>query len=249
MTGGTAAELARRYGSISAATTASLDAAAGARGASVETLMEVAGWQVARCAWALIGGRRERIAVVAGHGNNGGDGAVAAVYLSAWGCPVALHVVGRPGSARELVRRQLERADAAGVLITHLADGREPVLLDGAGLIIDALIGIGLRSAPRAPYAEVIAALVTPRLSPILSVDVPSGMEATSGQAFEPCVRAAATCTLAAVKSGLWEDDASMYVGTLHVADIGMPSDAWSDCRLVAPTDVTGGALIEVARG
>ena len=60
------------------------------------------------------------------------------------------------------------------------------------------------------------------------------------------CVRAAATCTLAAMKAGLWSPDARKLAGTLYVADIGMPAAAWERCGLAAPTAVVGGALLPV---
>ena len=79
---------AERLGSLRPADVAALDAAAVASGVEVIQLMEVAGWQVARCALAVLGRRGRSVAVVAGRGNNGGDALVAARHLAAWGLEV-----------------------------------------------------------------------------------------------------------------------------------------------------------------
>ena len=80
----------------------------------------------------------------------------------------------------------------------------------------------------------------------VLAIDVPSGMDATSGEAYDPCVRAAATCTLAAVKAGLWSPRAREHAGRIWAADIGMPAAAWRACALAQPRALRGGALVAV---
>jgi NAD(P)H-hydrate epimerase len=116
----------------------------------------------------------------------------------------------------------------------------------GTVLVIDALLGTGLRSAPRDPQATAIRSLNgTGR--PVLSVDVPSGLDATSGDAFDPCVRATLTCTLTAMKQGLRSSGAAAYAGAVWVADIGMPAAAWRRAGLMQPPDVTGGELVHTS--
>jgi NAD(P)H-hydrate epimerase len=80
----------------------------------------------------------------------------------------------------------------------------------------------------------------------VLSVDVPSGLDAATGRALGVAVRATATCTLAACKNGFWVAGASAHTGTIHVADIGMPATAWLACGLTPPSAVRGGALRRV---
>ncbi len=75
-------------------------------------------------------------------------------------------------------------------------------------LVIDAILGTGLRSAPREPQASAIR-LINESAIPVLSVDVPSGLDATTGDAFDPTVHAALTCTLTAMKRGLRRGDAA----------------------------------------
>jgi ADP-dependent NAD(P)H-hydrate dehydratase / NAD(P)H-hydrate epimerase len=242
------AELRHRYGDLGAADVASLDAAAVRSGVSVLQLMEVAGWQVARCAWRLLHRRPAGLLVVAGRGNNGGDGAVAARHLAAWGCDVALVLAGAEAELRAPLADHLVSARASAVAVSEASDaGAVPAAiaaaLPGRALVIDALLGTGLRGAPRDLDAAAIAAMSA---ATVLAVDVPSGLDATTGEAQGACVSAAATCTLAAMKRGLWTPSGRARAGVLHVADIGMPTAAWRESGLAAPAAVRGGALLRV---
>jgi NAD(P)H-hydrate epimerase len=80
----------------------------------------------------------------------------------------------------------------------------------------------------------------------LLAVDVPSGLDATTGEAHQPAVRAAATCTLTAMKRGLWTATGRAHAGVITVADIGMPVAAWRHAGLAAPHAVRGGELLEL---
>jgi hydroxyethylthiazole kinase-like uncharacterized protein yjeF len=242
----TAETLTRDYGDLDAAGVAALDAAALSAGVATLQLMEVAGLQVARCAWTMLDENPGRVLVLAGRGNNGGDGLVAARHLCAWECEVrAVVAAADEESLHGLVSEQLRAARGAGVAVDVTTDGtsiRAPV--DAAAIVVDALLGTGLRSAPRAPDAAFIRALETH--PGILAVDVPSGLDATTGRAFDPCVSAAVTCTLTACKRGLWTREGRARAGRLFVADISMPRTAWQSTGLEAPRMVRGGALLDV---
>jgi hydroxyethylthiazole kinase-like uncharacterized protein yjeF len=139
------------------------------------------------------------------------------------------------------LQQQSAAASGAGVRMLH---SPEPsVVLRGAKeavLVVDALLGTGLRRPPRPTHAEVIESLT----GLVLSIDVPSGLDATTGRALGAAVRAHTTCTLCAVKSGMWNPRARSYTGEIVVADIGMPQTAWRDAGLRSPTSVRGGRLI-----
>jgi hydroxyethylthiazole kinase-like uncharacterized protein yjeF len=217
-------------------------------GVDVVQLMELAGWQVARCAWRLLYRTPGRVGVVAGRGNNGGDGAVAARHLAAWGCDVEVIVAGAEEGLREPLAAHLRSARANGVRVITCADAdalRDAVRAScgGAGVMLDALLGTGLRGAPRELDATAIEAL---RDAPVLAVDVPSGLDAGTGEPFQPCVRAVATCTLTAMKRGLWSASGRNLAGTVYVADIGMPPAAWHAAGLTAPHAVRGGGLLRL---
>ncbi|MDQ6848194.1 MAG: NAD(P)H-hydrate epimerase [Candidatus Dormibacteraeota bacterium] len=232
----------QHYGALTAAQAAALDAAAVAAGIDIAQLMEVAGFQVARLAWTMNGSRPRRLHVVAGHGNNGGDGLVAARHLSAWGCAVTATVHGHPARLGGVVERQRQAAAAAGVEVTVSADPRDALAPADAALVIDALLGTGMTGPPRAGHAAVIAGM----RGTILSVDVPSGLNADDGTAAGAVVHATATCTLTACKRGFWVAASRQWTGTVHVADIGMPRTAWRRCGLGAPPAVRGGVIRRV---
>ncbi len=180
---------------------------------------------------------------MAGRGNNGGDGLVAARQLATWGCTVRAVVIAEsPSDLRDIVRTHLAAAETSGVDATFATAARAVgEALRGATLVIDALLGTGLRGAPRAHDAAAIIAMDNAR---ILAVDIPSGIDATTGEAHQPAVRAAATCTLTAMKRGLWTATGRAHAGAITVADIGMPAAAWRAAGLEAPRLVRGGELL-----
>jgi NAD(P)H-hydrate epimerase len=242
----TASPQSETFGDLTSEQVARLDAAATDAGVSTLQLMEIAGWQVARCAWGHLGGTAS-VGVVAGYGNNGGDGLVAARHLATWGCAVRVLVLGREERVSGVVLDHVTSARKCGVdvLVSADPDAVRGVIVE-ANLVIDAILGTGLRSAPRDPQASAIRAINASGVS-ILSVDVPSGLDATTGEAFDPTVRASLTCTLTAMKRGLRRGDAAAHAGTVWIADIGMPATAWRRAGLERPTGVTGGELVHTS--
>jgi NAD(P)H-hydrate epimerase len=233
-------------GDLTSEQVARLDAAASACGVSTLQLMEVAGWQVARCAWRHLGGVAA-VGVVAGYGNNGGDGLVAARQLATWGCAVRVLVLGDEARVTGVVRDHVVSARKCGVDVVVSADpAAARRVISQAALTVDAILGTGLRNAPREPQASAIRAL-NDSPAAVLSVDVPSGLDATTGEAYDPTVRAALTCTLTAMKQGLRRGDCATHAGAVWVADIGMPATAWLRAGLVRPSRVTGGELVHTS--
>jgi hydroxyethylthiazole kinase-like uncharacterized protein yjeF len=237
--------LQRRFGSLTSEEASRLDAAAVELGVDIAQLMEVAGFQVARCAWRILGRRAGRVHVVAGHGHNGGDGLVAARHLAGWGCAVTAGVLSDPAALDTLLRQQRVAAGGAGVLV-RVSQRPGDVLhgVDGAAIVLDALLGTGLREPPRPRHAETIAGV----RGTVLSIDVPSGLDASTGAAPGAAVHAHTTCTLAGMKRGLWNDAARVYTGEIVVADIGMPEQAWQRAGLNAPTSLRGGRMVTLRR-
>ena len=250
MTGSGNAEQ-RRFGALIAADVRRLDAAAADAGLPLEVLMETAGWQLARAAWHLLARAPAPVLVCAGRGNNGGDALVVARQLAGWGCAVTVLLVGaaEPGPLVTEQRRRLQ-ATAPSVAVIEVSDAAQlasggPVAarVTAARLVVDGLLGSGLRGAPRELDAAMIAGMRHPR---ILSVDVPSGLDVDSGTAAGACVTAHTTCTLTAMKRGLWSAASRAVTGAILVADIGMPAVAWARAGLDPPSAVRGGALLSV---
>ena len=211
-------------------------------GLDVLQVMETAGRAVAAFARArfLAGDPRDkRVVVLAGTGGNGGDGLVAARYLLGWGARVDV-LLGREHAALgDTAAHQAAILDNLGLsLVSPSADRTLPP----ADLLIDALLGFGLKGDPTDPTAALIRA-ANNHPAPILAVDLPSGLDATTGAAYHPCLHATATLTLALPKRGLVVPTAASLVGELHVADIGVPAAAYariglSPDPLFAQTDV-----------
>jgi NAD(P)H-hydrate epimerase len=182
-------------------------------------LMEVAGLATARVGSDLVGpplsGRR--VSILAGPGNNGGDGLVAARRLAGWGAEVTALTSYPLDAARGLSGEQVRSALESGVLVQ-----RWPGRLEAADLVIDALLGFGAQGAPRGVIAEMISATAAAGTA-VLALDLPSGLDAGSGAAAGGCVVATATVTLALPKKGLLSPAAQGYVGRLFLADIGVP--------------------------
>lgn len=209
-----------------------LEKVAADNGTSLLTLMRRAGNAVAEAADKIVGSptsSAKRVVILAGSGNNGGDGWVAASDLAAKGHDVVL--VSR-SPAEELCAEPakpaaIEAAQADSFNIV-LSPSKEDLgsLLHGASLMIDAILGTGFAHAEvRQPYCEWIDRANAARIEhgvPILAVDCPSGLNAQTGQAAKSCIRADTTLTMIAAKKGLAEQAASGYVGKLLVAPLGI---------------------------
>src|SRR5207247_2052665 len=100
-----------------------------------------------------------------------------------------------------------------------------PEALEHAAVAVDALLGTGSTGAPRGAVAEAIEALGRAG-APVVAVDVPSGVDASTGEVAEPAVRADLTVTFHAAKPGLWIAPGKEHTGEVRVADIGIPSGA-----------------------
>jgi hydroxyethylthiazole kinase-like uncharacterized protein yjeF len=196
-----------------------------------KTLMEMAGRDAARLAAHLLADKPSRVLICAGKGNNGGDGLVAARWLLEMGYPVRILLTAAPSEMSADCAANLAvltRMDDAGLTtdltITHAQDwAAEDLPGMRADLIIDALFGTGLESALRAPFDALVRAM-NRHEAPILALDLPSGLSASTGHAFDPCVSAAATLTMGALKSGLLLEDGPDVCGAVEVADIGIPA-------------------------
>lgn len=188
-------------------------------GPNLWQMMENAGRSLALLAIDLLGSRWERaeILVLAGAGGNGGGGICAARHLANHGARVRLC---------------LAKADRLGEVpahqrkVFHATAGREvdraALLRLRPDLVLDALIGYGLTAAPRGTAADLIdwANRTSTR---ILSLDLPSGIDATTGEAPGAIIRAAWTITLALPKTGLRPE----RTGALFLADLGIPAGVY----------------------
>ncbi len=211
-------------------------------------MMENAGRHLADLARQLLGGSivNKNITVVAGSGNNGGGGLVAARYLSNFGAEVTV-LLGTP--ERKLKAIPLLRWQTIDKLpVKSIADADEfpQYLFKEAHLIVDAVIGYGLNSEPKGKAATVIDMILASENPRVLSLDIPSGLNGDSGMAATCCVKASATMTLALPKTGLLKPTAKPYVGDLYLADIGVPPSLYSKINLSDQNLFMDGHIIQL---
>src|SRR5215208_2789013 len=183
-------------------------------------LMETAGEAVAEAARDASSGHRVR--VVCGKGNNGGDGLVAARHLAATGFEVEVLLLWPGGELSPDAEANLKRFEGE---VREVAPDDLTAALTGSGAVIDAIFGTGFSGAPRAPADAAIEAMNASD-APVVAADIPSGVDASTGEAEGAAVDAAITVSFHAAKVGHWIMPGKAKAGELRVADIGIPPDA-----------------------
>ncbi len=197
----------------SAAQVRDLDArliAAGTPGFELMQRAAHAAWRALRQRWPHAGS----VTVLAGRGNNAGDGYLIATLAARAGWTVRVLAVGDPQQLQGDAAQAHAEAHMAGVQILPWSDTAP---LDG--ILVDALLGTGLSGAVRAPYAEAIDQANASGL-PILAVDIPSGLCADTGRELGVAIHAELTVSVVALKFGLFTSDGPELVGELVFADL-----------------------------
>jgi NAD(P)H-hydrate epimerase len=185
--------------------------------------MEAAGWQLARHC-------RGQTAVVCGRGNNGGDGLAAARHLHRWGRLHSVCCINSSGLTHPA-------ADEAAALLRLGVTIGDEIRLEGAQVILDALLGTGLSRPPVGKVADWISA-INAAGTRVVAVDIPSGLDTDTGRAYEPAVRATVTVTLGLPKPGLLTGEGPAHAGEVWVADIGVPNEAYALLGVDVPSEL-----------
>jgi NAD(P)H-hydrate epimerase len=166
----------------------------------------------------------DRIAIACGPGNNGGDGAVVARHLDSWGYGVRVDWFTDPGHLRGDAATQHSILSKSGIdqaSITETSSDLDAIWSDAAW-VVDALLGTGLTRPVEGLLASAIESLNRSG-RPVLSLDLPSGLDADSGVPLGLSVRATFTVTFVAPKLGFAKPGASEYTGAVEVVEIGVP--------------------------
>jgi len=192
-------------------------------------LMENAGRQIADAARRMIEGLLDaHVLVLAGRGNNGGDGFVVARHLAIDGVRAEVVVVAARDQVQGDADINLAVLERMGFAVQCLDGPAAEIVrqvtprLEKADLVIDGLLGTGTKGSIREPYASVITA-VNAAGRPVLAIDIPSGLDCDTGRPLGPTIRAGRTVTLAALKAGFSAPTAAAYTGLVILADIGVP--------------------------
>jgi NAD(P)H-hydrate epimerase len=173
-----------------------------------------------------------RVIILCGPGNNGGDGAVVARHLDAWGFPVRV-IWFNPNNERSgdvsvqwdiLNRSGIQQCDWFDTTRTRCDVGRMELSasLSQADWLVDGIFGTGLSRPVQDPFKSIIESM-NESGRPIFALDLPSGLDADTGQPLGMAVRARATATFVAAKKGFEAAGASEYTGNIAVIDIGLP--------------------------
>ena len=189
-------------------------------------LMESAGRRVFEESTTMVAATEGDVIVLCGKGNNGGDGFVVARHLLNNAYDVEVHLVGKAGEIAGDAATNLAVLQHMGIAVHELHKQHDvsavTPALGGAALLIDALLGTGLRGEVRGLYAALISA-VNGSQARVLSVDIPSGLNADTGEPLGAAVRAEKTVTFQYPKRGFKNPLAREFLGELVVADIGIP--------------------------
>lgn len=188
------------------------------RRSGATTLMQTAGEQIAQTILAR-GFDCELVVAFAGPGNNGGDAFAACATLKERGMASECIVIADDGPRSEAAQAAQARAQAAGVGTQPLS--QSATFAQRASLILDGIFGTGARLPVNPPYDACVRAM-NGADAPVISIDIPTGIDADSGALSEPCVRAQLTVALAALKPGLLLDPARDYAGEVVCVDIGI---------------------------
>ena len=162
------------------------------------------------------------IILFCGQGNNGGDGFACARHLINRGLKVKVYFLGKEKklSKEAKINYRILRKMGREILRPKLPSLKKE--LNNTGLIIDALLGIGLKDKVREPVYSLIE-LINGSKKPILSLDIPSGLDATSGEVRGIAVKAKYTVTFGLFKRGFLNPQALTYTGSVTVGDISLP--------------------------
>jgi len=191
-------------------------------------LMENAGRGAAAWLRDRIGGTNPtaRVVVACGPGNNGGDGGVVARHLDAWGFAVRVAWFVHPDRLHGDAATQRDILGRSRIEAITVPDDADSAHLDAlwadADWVVDALLGTGVTRPVEGPIARSIAS-INRSGRPVLALDLPSGLDADTGQPLGDAIRATATCTFVAPKLGFGKNEANAYTGEVTVIDIGVP--------------------------
>ena len=230
---------------LTAAQMADVDRRTVRYGISLLQMMELAGRNLAEHARWMLGGSvsGRKLVVLCGTGNNGGGGMVSARHLHGWGAKVYGVLVGAEANLKPVPERQWRILKRLGLAATTKA----APTLGRLDLIVDALFGYGFHGRMRPQAARWIEWAIGQR-SPTLALDVPSGLDATTGIPSRSTIRATSTLTLALPKTGLRAPGAAAHVGHLYLADIGIPFEVYRDLGLEVVNLFEKGPILRLAK-
>ncbi len=168
-----------------------------------------------------------KVCIFCGTGNNGGDGYVVARHLLNGGCKVSVIIIGDRNKIKGDAKTNIDILERLGQPIEQLNLDKADIpvrvknFTAGADMLVDALFGTGLSGQLSNEYQQLIES-INSRNCPVLSVDIPSGLDCDTGEPLGAAVKASWTVTFVAVKKGFTSENAAQYTGEIFIASIGV---------------------------
>jgi len=212
-------------------------------GLEIKQMMELAGWHMISVFGQLDLHTGNKVTILAGKGNKGGDGLAAARHLINRGFQVS--VVLANSELKEKPQQHLSLLNEMNTKVLLYSEAKQMAEKEvrNTDIIIDSLIGYNLKGSPRENFKEIIE-ITNSTNSEVISYDIPTGIDATTGHCFSPCIQADATLTLALLKKGLQENEDK--VGELFLGDIGIPEFIYNKIKPGSKPDFKEKGIIEV---
>jgi len=201
-----------------------LDKIAIENGLSAMQMMEMSGWHILPLINSMSISKKSHIVVVCGTGNKGGDGLCAARHLLNHGFRTSIILMSKNITSEAKHHLDLLEKIDANILTVKNLEKQEEIekLINSSTLIIDALIGNNLKGAPYGNFAKVIE-MINKTKKNVISYDIPTGIDPTTGECYDPHIRAYATLSLALPKKAFIKNKAKERSGKIFIADIGIP--------------------------
>ncbi|NHJ46251.1 MAG: NAD(P)H-hydrate epimerase [Asgard group archaeon] len=208
---------------------------------SLEKMMENAGLNLALLCRKLYPNHKS-FHVLVGKGNNGGGGLVAARRLHNWGFNVKIILASEEDKLKKIPIVQLSALKELEVQILPFFE----YSIGEEAIVLDTLLGYSLKGNPRENYAKIINHVNNSNLA-IISLDIPSGIEGTSGIIYEPAIKADITMTLGLPKTAFRKNHVKYYLGRLFVADISVPIELFNEIDIeVSSTLFQKSTIVEI---
>ncbi|PSO45979.1 MAG: NAD(P)H-hydrate epimerase [Parcubacteria group bacterium QH_9_35_7] len=212
-------------------------------GLEIKQMMELAGWHMISVFDQLDLHTGNKVTILAGKGNKGGDGLAAARHLINRGFQVSIVLAN--SELKEKPQQHLSLLNEMNTKVLLYSEAKQMAEKEvyNTDIIIDSLIGYNLKGSPRENFKEIIE-ITNSTDSEVISYDIPTGIDATTGHCFSPCIQADVTLTLALLKKGLQENEDK--VGKLFLGDIGIPEFIYNKIKPGSKPDFKEKGIIEV---
>ena len=191
-----------------------------------------------------------RVGIFCGKGNNGGDGLALARRLSIRGVPVRVALLASFGAVKGEAKVNLSILRKMDVEMAQNASARAVAdIVAWSDILVDALLGVGLSTPLKGNYASAVE-LMNASGKPVVAVDIPTGINADTGEVMGSAIRADLTVTMALLKQGIVIHPGAQHAGTIRVVDIGIPSEVVEKEKITTSLLTQGAAwgLIEPRR-